>query len=89
MAQGLGETTTPIIATEQTTATYTTVQPATTAASATTTAPAPAEPYNGQTSGDYIYVSGFDWVFNEGGGGYGETNYDMYYCNGNKIGYFG
>ena len=32
-------------------------------------------------SGDYIYVNGFGWVFNEGGGGYGEINYDMY-CNG-------
>ena len=62
--------------------------PTTTTTSVTTTAPAPTEPYHGQTSGDYIYVNGFGWVFNEGGGGYGETNYDMY-CNGNKIGYFG
>ena len=72
--------------TEQTIAIDTTVPPTTTPA--TTTAPAPAEPYNGQTSGDYIYCIGFGWIFNEGGGGYGETNYEMY-CNGNKIGYFG
>ena len=44
--------------------------------------------YNGQTSGDYIYCIGFGWVFNEGGGGEGSVNYEMY-CNGNKIGYFG
>jgi len=74
--------------TEQTTVADTTVQPTTTAASATATAPVPTEPYNGQTSGDYIYCIGFGWVFNEGGGGCGETNYEMY-CNGNKIGYFG
>ncbi len=73
---------------EHTSAADTTVQPITTTASAITTAPAPAEPYHGQTSGDYIYVNGFGWVFNEGGGGYGETNDEMY-CNGNKIGYFG
>ena len=75
-------------ATEQTTAADTTVQMTTTSPAATTTTPAPTEPYHGQMSGDYIYVNGFGWVFNEGGGGYGETNYDMY-CNGNKIGYFG
>lgn len=86
--QGLGETPTPTTTTEQTVITDTTVQPTTTAAPVTTTAPTYAQPYNGQTSGDYIYCIGFGWVFNEGGGGYGETNYDMY-CNGNKIGYFG
>ena len=53
-----------------------------------TTAPISAEPYRGQTRGEYIYVNGFGWLFNEGGGGYGETNYDMY-CNVNTIGYFG
>jgi hypothetical protein len=78
--------------TEQTTITDTTVPVTitqiTTTASEVTTAPTPAGPYNGQTSGDYIYVNGFGWVFNEGGGGYGETNDEMY-CNGNKIGYFG
>ena len=88
---GLGETPPPTT-TEQITAADTTVpitaSQMTTAAPTVTTAPAPIEPYHGQTSGDYIYVNGFGWVFNEGGGGYGETNYDMY-CNGNKIGYFG
>ena len=85
--QGLGEIPPPT-STEQTTAADTTVQMTTTSTAATTTAPVPTEPYHGQTSGYYIYVNGFGWVFNEGGGGYGETNYDMY-CNGNKIGYFG
>lgn len=86
--QVLSETQTPTTMTEQTTTADTTVQPTTTSVAATTTTPASTEPYHGQTSGDYIYVNGFGWVFNEGGGGYGETNYDMY-CNGNKIGYFG
>ena len=86
--QGLGETTTPTTTTEQSTTADITVQITTTSTAATTTAPVPTEPYHGQMSGDYIYVNGFGWVFNEGGGGYGETNYDMY-CNGNKIGYFG
>ena len=74
--------------TEQVTAVDTTVPPTTTTDPAITTAPAPAEPHNGQTSGDYIYVNGFGWIFNEGGGGEGSVNYEMY-CNGNKIGYFG
>ena len=74
--------------TEQTTAGDTTVPLTTTTASVTATAPVPAESYNGQTSGDYIYVNGFGWVFNEGGGEEGSVNYEMY-CNGNKIGYFG
>ncbi|MBR1833348.1 MAG: hypothetical protein IJ784_13115 [Ruminiclostridium sp.] len=85
--QGLYEMPTTTTTAEQTAAADTTVQLTTTDAPAATTAPAPVEPYNGQTSGDYIYCIGFGWVFNEGGGGYGETNYDMY-CNGNKIGYF-
>ena len=74
--------------TEQITAADTTVPLTTTTTSVTTTAPVPAEPYNGQTSGDYIYCIGFGWLFNEGGGGDGSVNYEMY-CNGNKIGYFG
>jgi len=85
--QGLGKTP-PHATMKQTTAADTTVQPTTTAAPITTTAPAPMEPHNGQTSGDYIYCIGFGWVFNEGGGGEGSVNYEMY-CNGNKIGYFG
>ena len=80
------ETTT--ITAEQITAADTTVQPITTTTSATTTTPVQAESYHGQTSGDYIYVNGFGWIFNEGGGGEGSVNYEMY-CNGNKIGYFG
>ena len=34
-----------------------------------------------------IYINGFGWIVNEGGGE-GSTNEEMY-CNGNKIGYFG
>ena len=79
-------TTADQITTADTTVPVTTTRMTTTASPATT-APAPTEPYNGQTSGDYIYCIGFGWVFNEGGGGYGETNDEMY-CNGNKIGYF-
>ena len=52
-----------------------------------TTAP-PTTPKNGETSGNMIYAIGFGWVVNEGGGGEGSTNEEMY-CNGNKIGYFG
>ena len=74
--------------TEQITTADTTVLPTTTTAPATTTAPTPTEPHNGQTSGDYISCIGFGWIFNEGGGGEGPVNYEMY-CNGNKIGYFG
>ena len=52
-----------------------------------TTAP-PTTPTKGETSGNMIYAIGFGWVVNEGGGGEGSTNDEMY-CNGNKIGYFG
>ena len=54
---------------------------------AVTTAP-PTTPKNGETSGNMIYAIGFGWVINEGGGGEGSTNDEMY-CNGTKIGYFG
>ena len=84
---GLDETPTPTTA-EQTAEVDTTVQPTTTSVAATTTTPESTEPYHGQTSGDYIYCIGFGWIFNEGGGGEGSVNYEMY-CNGNKIGYFG
>ena len=84
-------TTATCTTTEQITAADATVPiktaPTTTTVPAVTSAPAPTEPHHGQTSDDYIYINGFGWVFNEGGG-YGETNYEMY-CNGNKIGYFG
>ena len=80
-------TTTEPTTTADTTVPATTIQVLPTA-SEITTAHKPAEPCNGQLNGDYIYCIGFGWVFNEGGGGYGETN-DEIYCNGNKIGYFG
>ena len=54
----------------------------------TTTAPQDTSQQHGQTSGGMIYINGFGWIINEGGGGEGSTNEDMY-CNGNKIGYFG
>ncbi len=54
----------------------------------TTTAPQDTSPQHGQTSGGMIYINGFGWIVNEGGGGEGSTNEEMY-CNGNKIGYFG
>lgn len=54
----------------------------------TTTAPKIDTPQHGQTSGGMIYINGFGWIVNEGGGGEGSTNEEMY-CNGNKIGYFG
>ncbi len=54
----------------------------------TTTTPQASVPKNGETSGNMIYADGFGWVVNEGGGGEGSTNDEMY-CNGNKIGYFG
>ncbi len=54
----------------------------------TTTAPQDTSLQHGQTSGGMIYINGFGWIVNEGGGGEGSTNEEMY-CNGNKIGYFG
>ena len=35
-----------------------------------------------------IYIIGFGWVENEGGGGEGTYDHEMK-TNGNKIGYFG
>ena len=55
---------------------------------AVTTAPANDTPKNGETSGNMIYADGFGWVVNEGGGGEGSVNEEMYQ-NGNKIGTFG
>ena len=55
---------------------------------AVTTAPANDTPKNGETSGNMIYADGFGWVVNEGGGGEGYTDEEMYQ-NGNKIGTFG
>lgn len=54
-----------------------------------TTAPTPAStPRHGDTKDGMIYINGFGWVSNDGGGGIGEPASDMYE-NGNKIGSFG
>ena len=55
---------------------------------AVTTAPANDTPKNGETSGNMIYIDGFGWIVNNGGGGEGSVNEEMYQ-NGNKIGTFG
>lgn len=47
--------------------------------------PDPGQPQAGDTSGNQIYVPGFGWVENHGGGGSGIVAEDMYE-NGNKIG---
>lgn len=51
------------------------------------TPPAP-EPSHGEEKDGYIYIKGFGWVEDEGGGGECEDADDMYE-NGNKVGYFG
>lgn len=43
---------------------------------------------HGQKKDSMIYIMGFGWVRDEGGGGEGEYDSEMYE-NGNKIGYFG
>ena len=45
-------------------------------------------PKHGDTKDGMIYIEGFGWVKDEGGGGVGYTDSEMYE-NGNKIGYFG
>ncbi len=45
-------------------------------------------PANGSVKGDMIYIIGFGWVENEGGGGEGTYDHEMK-TNGNKIGCFG
>ena len=45
-------------------------------------------PANGTIKGDMIYIIGFGWVENEGGGGEGTHDHEMK-TNGNKIGCFG
>ena len=45
-------------------------------------------PKHGDTKDGKIYINGFGWVVDEGGGGIGYTDNEMYQ-NGNKIGYFG
>lgn len=46
------------------------------------------KPKHGDTKNGKIYIEGFGWVADEGGGGRGEDASDMYE-NGNKIGSFG
>ena len=45
-------------------------------------------PANGTIKSDMIYIIGFGWVKNEGGGGEGTHDHEMK-TNGNKIGCFG
>lgn len=45
-------------------------------------------PKHGDKKDGMIYINGFGWIKDEGGGGRGEAAPDMYE-NGNKIGYFG
>lgn len=45
-------------------------------------------PKHGDKKDDMIYINGFGWIKDEGGGGIGYTDNEMYQ-NGNKIGYFG
>lgn len=45
-------------------------------------------PKHGDKKNGMIYINGFGWVKDEGGGGVGYTDDEMYQ-NGNKIGYFG
>ena len=45
-------------------------------------------PKHGDRKDGMIYINGFGWVVDEGGGGEGEY-LDGMYENGNKIGYFG
>ena len=49
------------------------------------TKPQPDGPQAGDTNGSQIYIPGFGWVENQGGGGSGISAGDMYE-NGNKIG---
>lgn len=45
-------------------------------------------PKHGDKKDGQIYIDGFGWIKDEGGGGIGYTDNEMYQ-NGNKIGYFG
>lgn len=54
-----------------------------------TTSETPSDtPKHGDKKDGMIYINGFGWVVDEGGGGEGEYLEGMYE-NGNKIGYFG
>lgn len=48
----------------------------------------PDTPNHGDKKNGQIYINGFGWVKDEGGGGIAESAPEMYE-NGNKIGYFG
>lgn len=61
-------------------------EPAQTVPAATTTPNN--TPQHGDKQNGMIYINGFGWVADEGGGGVCEYAEDMYE-NGNKIGYFG
>ena len=52
------------------------------------TEPPSDSPNHGDKKDGMIYINGFGWVVDNGGGGTNEYVYDMYE-NGNKIGYFG
>lgn len=52
------------------------------------TEPPSDSPKHGDKKDGMIYINGFGWVVDNGGGGTNEYVYDMYE-NGNKIGYFG
>lgn len=52
------------------------------------TEPPSNSPKHGDKKDGMIYINGFGWVVDNGGGGTNEYVYDMYE-NGNKIGYFG
>ena len=69
--------------------TYTPEQPKPKPPTATTTPTTTSNtPKHGDTKDSMIYITGFGWIKDEGGGGRGEDASDMYE-NGNKIGYFG
>ena len=69
--------------------TYTPEQPKPKPPTATTTPTTTSNtPKHGDTKDGMIYITGFGWIKDEGGGGRGEAASDMYE-NGNKIGYFG
>lgn len=52
------------------------------------TEPPSGTPKHGDKKDGMIYINGFGWIKDEGGGGIGYTDTEMYQ-NGNKIGYFG
>lgn len=63
-------------------------KPEQTTVTSATKPPATDTPQHGDTKDGFIYINGFGWVADEGGGGEGSVNNEMYE-NGNKIGTFG